>query len=288
MCICLFFQFYVQGFSILICRASRFLFAGLLNSYLQGFSIFICRVSQSYFHGFSMCVFFFFQFYVQGFSILICRASQFLFAGFLNSYFMASQCVSSSSFNFMCRASQFLFAGLLNDRRVDDLVSDEQHVELPSAKVVRKSQYLIKYLSFLFFARYDFNIGSSVESSFFFWNPYWLISFLHSTGVTQSLAHLRSWAMLWGCITMQVLRWRLVPFYMQWKLCNNQAGDIAKFQCDPGFRLKGGPISYCQQVGMINSSPSMKKHESDWGKPIFEMCWLEKRGKSALNHSYKP
>ena len=29
----------------------------------------------------------------------------------------------------------------------------------------------------------------------------------------------------------------------------DQAGDIAKFQCEPGFRLKGGPISHCQQVG---------------------------------------
>ena len=151
---------YLQGFSILICRASQFLFAGFLNPTFMASQCvssssfnFMCKASQFLFAGLLNS-------YLQGFSIF--------FAGLLYSYFMASQCVSSSSFNFMCRASQFLFAGLLNDRRVDDLVSDEQHVELPSAKVVRKSQYLIKYLSFLFFARYDFNIGSSVESSFFF------------------------------------------------------------------------------------------------------------------------
>ena len=73
-----------------------------------------------------------FNSYLQGFSIHIYRASQFIFAGLLNVYLLLLSI-------FACRVYQFLFAGLLNDRRVDDLVSDEQHVELPSAKVVRKS-----------------------------------------------------------------------------------------------------------------------------------------------------
>ena len=65
-------------------------------------------------------------------SIFICRAFQWLLSWLLNVYLLLLSI-------FTCRTSHFLFAGLLNDRRVDDLVSDQQHVELPPAKVVIKS-----------------------------------------------------------------------------------------------------------------------------------------------------
>ena len=71
-------------------------------------------------------------------SIFICRAFQWLLSWLLNVYLLLLSI-------FTCRTSHFLFAGLLNDRRVDDLVSDQQHVELPPAKVERLRELLASF-----------------------------------------------------------------------------------------------------------------------------------------------